>query len=294
MVVFGAVVISFVLTNLIGSPADVIGGPSMTPDQRQALNAQFGYGKPVAERFIGYVGGLFHGDFGVSYRTNQGALGQVLNALPNTLILVLLALAVAVALALPMAIFSVRHRASRADNFIRRTIGILQGMPEFWLALMVILLLSVRFPLFPSFGFYDASSLVLPVISIAIPAVPTLFRVFRGHLLDVLGQEFVESMRARGVSEAIIVYSHVLRNFLGPSVTFTALQLGYLIGGSMVVETIFSWPGIGNLAVSSVQARDFAVVQSIIIVVATFYVILNLCADVVVLIADPRIRVGAR
>ncbi|WP_020502552.1 ABC transporter permease [Sciscionella marina] len=292
IVLFGAVAISFLLTNVIGKPADVLGGDSLTPAQRAVLNAKLGYDRPMPERFLSFLEGVVTGDFGKSYRTDDSAIGLVLRALPNTLVLVLLAMALAVLIAVLLAIFSVRHRERRSDRLLRRVIGVLQGMPEFWLALMMILLFSVQLRLFPSFGFYSTSSLILPVVSLAIPMVPMLFRIVRGQLLDVLSGEFVDAMRARGLTERFILYRHVLPNTAGPSATFGALQLGHLIGGSLIVETIFSWPGIGNLTVSAVQARDFTVVQTVIIIVATFYVLLNLAADLIVLAADPRVRVG--
>ncbi|GAB3588592.1 ABC transporter permease [Amycolatopsis endophytica] len=288
--VFGAVVISFLLTNVIGRPADVIGGPQMTAEERAALNAQLGYDKPLPARFVQYVGGMFRGDFGISYRTSSDAMGEVMTALPNTLILAILAIVLASALALVLTIFSARHRESRADRGLRRTIGALQGMPEFWLGLMLILIFSANLQLLPSFGFYGLSSLILPVLTLALPTVPTLYRVFRGQMLDVLGNDFVEAMRARGLSERLIVYRHALRNMVGPGVNFAALQLGYLISNCVIVETIFSWPGIGNLLISAVLTRDFAVVQATIIMVAAFYVLLNLIADIFILISDPRVR----
>lgn len=293
IVVFGAVTISFVLANVIGNPGDVIAGDDMDEEQRAALNARFGYDKPLVSRFISYVAGVARADFGISYRTNESALGQVAHVLPNTLVLVGATLILATVIALPLAIFSVQHREGIRDRVLRRTIGVLQGMPEFWLALMLILLLSVNLRLLPSFGFYGVSSLVLPSVALALPMVPTLFRVFRGQLLDVLKNDFVEAMRARGLSEQVILYRHALRNVVGTSTTFVALQFGHLIGGSIIVETIFSWPGLGNLTISAVQARDFVVVQAVIVVVAVFYVSLNLLADLVLLIADPRVRVGA-
>jgi ABC-type dipeptide/oligopeptide/nickel transport system permease component len=292
IVLFGAVAISFALTNLIGRPSDVVGGPFMTAEQRAALNSQLGYDQPLLPRFGNFVANAVTGDFGVSYRSSQSAMSIVLDALPNTLILVLAALLVGSAVSLGLAILSVRRRESVVDRFLRRSVGVLQGMPGFWLALMLVFLLSVQIPLLPSFGFYEPSALVLPMLALAIPLVPIQFRIFRGQLLDVMGKNFVEAMRARGLAERSIVYRHGLRNIIGPAVTLTALQLGYLIGGSMIVETVFSWPGIGNLVVSAVQARDFAIVQAIIVIVAAFYVALNLFADLVVVLTDPRVRRG--
>lgn len=293
VVLFGAIAISFALTNMIGKPADIVGGAYMTAEQRDALNARLGYDKPLRTRFLDYLHSVFAGQFGISYRSNEPAAGPVLAALPNTLLLVLTAMAVAAAAAMLLAVFSARHREDRLDRALRRSIGALQGMPEFWLALMLILLFSVQLRAMPSFGFTSPAALVLPVVSLALPIVPTLFRVYRGNLLDMLSGDVVEAMRARGLSERLIVYRHGLRNILGPSATFSALQLGYLIGHSLIVESIFAWPGIGNLMVSAVHARDFAVMQAIIVVVAALFIVLNLAADLVVLVTDPRVRVGA-
>lgn len=293
LVLFGAALIGFILTNVIGTPADVIGGVFLPEDQREAINARLGYDRPLHVRFAEYLVGAVVGNFGVSYRTNDSAMGMVLGTLPSTLLLVACALVSSTLVALPLAIFSSRKRESRRDRLLRRSIGVLQGTPEFWLALMLILAFSVQLQIFPSFGFSGLSSLVLPTVALAFPIVPTLFRLFRGQLLDVLGRDFVVAMRARGLSEQAIVYHHGLRNILAPAVTLVALLLGYLISGSILIETIFSWPGMGNLTISAVLARDFAVVQAVIIIVAAFYVVLNLAADLIVLISDPRVRRGA-
>ncbi|GAB3009741.1 peptide ABC transporter permease [Amycolatopsis acidiphila] len=268
----------------------MIGGPFLPPDQRAALNASLGYDEPLVSRFWHYLKGLPTGDFGVSYRTNDGAIHGVLAALPNTLILVITAMAISCVAGLALALFSIRWRERLGDRIIRRTIGILQGTPEFWLGLMLILVFSVGLQWLPSYGFFGGPSLVLPAVALASPIVPVFFRLFRGQLLDVLRGDFVEGMRARGLSEPVIVYNHGLRNIVGRGATLMALQLGNLIAGDLIIEVIFSWPGIGNLAFSAVQARDFAVVQAIIVVVAAIYVLLNIAADLVLVVSDPRVR----
>ncbi|HVV11194.1 ABC transporter permease [Amycolatopsis sp.] len=292
VVVLGAVLISFLLTNVIGKPSDVIGGPFLTADQRAALNVQLGYDRPLFYRFMHYISRIFVGDFGVSYRTNQGAISSVLTALPNTLILVLVAIVVAVFVGLALAMLGARRPDMLGDRVVRRTIGVLQGVPDFWLGLMLILLFSVKLGKLPSFGFYGPSSIVLPAATLALPVIPIMYRLFRGQLLEVLSSEFVEAMHSRAISTNRIMFRHALRGILGPASNYIALQLGYLISGSIIVETIFSWPGIGNLVVSAVLARDFVVVQAIIIVVALFYVLLNLIADVIMFANDPRVRAG--
>jgi ABC-type dipeptide/oligopeptide/nickel transport system permease component len=290
VVILGAALIGFILTNVIGKPGDVFGPLSTTPEQRDAFNKSLGYNEPLVPRFVDYIVGILHGNFGLSFRTNESAMNTVLAGVPETLLLVVSALTVATLVALLLAIYSVRHREGRLDRLLRQTIGILQGLPDYWLALMLILVFSVWLSAVPSFGLTGPSSLVLPTVALAVPLIPILFRVFRGELLDVLSNDFLEAMRARGLSERTIVYRHGIRNMVGPCVTFVALLLGGMFAGDIIVETIFAWPGIGNLAFSAVQTRDYAVVQAIIIVVATFYVVLNLAADLFVLFTDPRVR----
>lgn len=291
VVVFGAIVISFVLVNLSGNPIDILAGLNASPAQREALKHAYGYDRPLGARFVEYIAHAARGDFGDSIRQSSPAFSLVLHALPYTLELVLLAMLVAVAVSLPVAVHSVLRRDTRSDRALRTTLTAMQGLPEFWLAIVFVLIFSVKLGWFPVIGAAGPANYVLPVMAIAIPLMSTMVRLLRSHLLDILGMEFVTALTAKGLSDREIVLRHALRNTFPLVITFLALQIGWLIGGTIIVETVFGWPGMGNLAVTAVNFRDLPVIQAIVIVVAVVYVGMNLLADLLAMALDPRMRV---
>ncbi len=279
VVLFGAIAVSFVLANLSGNPTDLLAGLNSTPEQRAELRHEYGYDKPLAERFVTYVGDAVRGDFGNSVRQPESAFSLVFNALPYTLALVALAMLVAVAVSLPIAVHSVLRRESKSDKALRTAVTVMQGLPEFWLAIVFVLIFSVWLGWLPVIGAGGPANYVLPVLSIAIPLVSTMVRLLRGHLFEIMGMEFVTALRAKGLSDRDIVLRHALRNTLPVTITFLALQIGWLIGGTVIVETVFSWPGLGNLTVQATTNRDIPVIQAIVIVIALVYIVMNLLAD---------------
>lgn len=291
VVVIGAVLISFVLTNIGGNPVDRTGA-FLTGDQRAALEHQLGYDRPVGERLLDYVGRVAQGDFGISISRGGPAAGEVLGAVPATLALVGCALVMAVAAALALACHSVLHRERPIDRVSRGTLFVLQGMPEFFVGLLLVLIFAVDLQWLPSIGFAGATSLILPSLAIALVLVPSLMRVLRSELLDVMQREFVTGLRARGLSERRIVLRHVLRNAAPPFVTILALQIGWLLGGTLIVESLFGWPGVGSLLLVASDTRDLPVIQACVILIAVGYVLVNLAADLLVVALDPRIRLG--
>ncbi|HZV72186.1 MAG TPA: ABC transporter permease [Conexibacter sp.] len=289
LVVFGAITISFVLASMAGNPIDARYA-NISPAARAQLLHQYGYDKPLLERYVSYVGGVAHGDFGPSIGSPTGALTRVAEALPYTLILVFAAMATASLIALASATFGAIRRGSRIDAWVRNGFVALQGIPEFFAGLVLVLLFAVVLGWLPSFGATGPASYVLPVIALSLPLVATLTRLLRSQLLDVLGADFVVALRAKGLSERDIVLRHGLRNAGPPLITYLALQLGWLLGGTIIVEVVFGIPGIGSLVVSATRARDMAVVQAIVVVVAVGYVLFNLFADLAVRAVDPRVR----
>jgi peptide/nickel transport system permease protein len=294
IVVVGAIVLSFLITSVAGNPSDVVGGNLMTPEQRAHLAHELGYDRPVLVRLGEYMGGVLHGDFGESWRTGQSALGLVMKALPNTLLLIACAMTLALLVAVPFALFSVLHRDSRVDRSLRGTMMFMSALPDFWIALILILLLSVNMGALPSIGFDSPQSLIMPTLAIALPLVPTSVRLLRAALLDVVSQDFVTTLRAKGFGERRIVVRYGLVHAAPPFVTLLAMQLGWLLGGTIIIEVIFAWPGMGSLLQDAVANRDIAVIQAAVVVIATGYVPLNLASDVVIALMDPRIRVGAQ
>jgi ABC-type dipeptide/oligopeptide/nickel transport system permease component len=293
LVVIGAVLISFVLVSLSGN-AIRAHALLLTPEQTAELERQLGFDRPLLERFVEYLGNVLHGDFGESLRFSTPALNLVTGALPNTLLLVGCGLAAALAVGMPAALYGAARPGSRADRAIGRVMSVFQGVPEFWLGLMLAIVFSVQLGWFPSTGFDGPSSVVLPTIAIATPMLPAVYRLLRGELLDVMQHDFVEALRIKGLSERQVVVRHALRNALPGFVTYLILQSGYLIGGTLIVEVVFGWPGIGTLMVDAARERDLGVVQAVVVVVACAYVALNLLADLLVLWLDPRVRTGRR
>jgi peptide/nickel transport system permease protein len=293
-VVLGAVVISFLITNVAGNPSDVIGGSLLTPHQRAELSHQLGYDRPVLVRLGEYVAGAVHGDFGDSWRTGQSALSLVLGALPETLLLIACALTLALLIAVPFSVFSVLRRDSRTDRSLRGGLMLVAALPDYWIALLLVLLLSLSLGALPSVGFESPKSLIMPTVAIALPLVPTSVRLLRAALLDVMGQDFVTTLRAKGIGERAIVARYGLKHAAAPFATLLAMQVGWLLGGTIIIEVIFAWPGMGSLLQDAVTNRDIAVIQAVVVVVAVGYVLLNLAADLFVALMDPRIRVGVR
>jgi ABC-type dipeptide/oligopeptide/nickel transport system permease component len=290
VVLFGAITISFVLANLSGNPIDIIAGLNATPEQRATLKHEYGYDRPIPTRFVEYVAHAAQGKLGDSIQQPESAVSLVAQALPYTLALVMLAMLVAVAVSLPIAVHSVLRRESATDKGLRGTMTIMQGLPEFWLAIMFVLVFSVWLGWLPVIGAGGPANYILPTLAISIPLISTMVRLLRGHMLDIMGMEFVTALRAKGLSERDIVMHHALRNTVPVTVTFLALQIGWLIGGTLIVETVFAWPGIGNLTVQATTHRDIPVIQAIVIIVAIVYIAMNLLADVLAMVIDPRLR----
>ncbi|HET6507838.1 MAG TPA: ABC transporter permease [Baekduia sp.] len=290
VVLLGAITLSFVLANLSGNPIDLLAGLNSTPEQRAALKHEYGYDKPIPARFVEYVVHAVQGDFGDSVRQPVSAFSLMFHALPYTLALVVLAMLVAVAVSVPIAVHSILRRNTRTDRSLRTALTVMQGLPEFWLAIVFVLVFSVWLGWFPVIGAGGPANYVLPVLAIAIPLMSTLVRLLRGHLLDIMGMEFVTALQAKGLSDRDIVVRHALRNTFPVTVTFLALQFGWMIGGTVIVETVFSWPGLGNLAVQATTNRDIPVIQAIVIAIAVVYILMNLLADLVAMTVDPRLR----
>lgn len=294
-VVLGAVAISFLLVNAVGNPVDALGtGAQLSERAHRELIHQYGYDQPLLERFADYLSGLLRGDFGTSFRSEDSALALVLRALPNTFLLILASVALAWAIAAPIAIRSVLKPGSRTDHAVRNGLVVIQGIPDFWLALLLIILFAVTLEWLPAIADGTPASLVLPTLAIGLPLVSTFVRMLRSQLLEVMTDDFTVAMSVRGLTRRRIVLRHVLPNALPPVITFMALQLGWLLGGTLIVEAVFGWPGIGDLAITATQQTDLPVVEAAIVLTAAAYVLCNLLADVLVAALDPRIRVAGR
>ena len=299
-VLFGILVVVFLLIRMIpGDAVQLFLGTQveMTPQQMAEIRRFFGVDKPVHAQFIDYLGRILRGDFGVSLRTSRGVLSDIRQRLPLSFQLASLALLVAVALAIPLGIASAVTRNSTFDVFMR-IIGLLGlSMPNFWLGAMLILVFS-RY-LHVSLGQYvpisqnplgTLQSLYLPALALGAAIAAILMRYVRSSLLEVLGQEYVRTARGKGLKGRAVMLRHALPNAMIPVITVIGFQMGYLLGGTVVIEEIFALPGMGRLVLQAIFQRDYPVVQGVVLVVAMLFVITNLVVDLLYAWIDPRIR----
>ena len=288
-VLFGAITISFLLIHATGNPATVLAGGALPAAQVHALSQQLGYNRPLLSQYGSYIVGVLRGQFGVSFRYGTPAIDSVMTALPNTLALIGVSLSAALVLSIAIAVSSVLSRKGWADRFWRPVVLVLQGIPDFWIALILVLVLAVHLHLLPSLGFAGPETLIMPCVALTVPMLASFTRLLRANLLDFTNSDIAFALRARGLTRREIVLGHSFRNAMATFVSFVALQAGWLIGGTVIVETIFAWPGIGTLLISAVLARDLTVIQAIVVVIAVAFTVFNLLADLAVLWLDPRI-----
>ena len=310
LVVLGVVVLNFLLIRLApGDPALVIAGQSGAADEKfvAQLRAQFGLDRPMLEQLWIYVSGIATGDLGISHRQQRTVASLILERLPATLLLTGAAFAFAVTLGVAMGAWAARRVGRWGDTVITVLALSFYATPLFWVGLMLVLLFSVQLEWLPSFGMSTvganltgaaavldvAKYLLLPALTLGLFYMAVYARLTRASMLEVADQDFVKTARAKGVPEARVQRAHVLRNALLPVITFAGIQAGQLVGGSILVETVFAWPGVGRLLVNAVASRDFAVVQTILVMVAVTMTVANLVVDAIYTLIDPRIRTGS-
>jgi len=297
LVLFGALTASFILIHLTGNPATVLAGGQLPEAQVQALSHQLGYDRPLGVQYVSYLANAVHGNFGTSFRYGTSALSAVLSALPNTLTLIAVSIVAAVVISVVVATASVLRQGGWSDRMWRPLLSALQGIPDFWIALVLVLVLSVKLHWLPSLGYTTFSSLIMPCVALTLPMLASFSRLLRASMLDFTDSDVALALRARGLTRREIVLHHAMRNAMVVFVSYVALQAGWLVGGTVIVETIFAWPGIGTMLIGAVQARDLAIVQATVVLVAVAFTLLNLAADLAVIWLDPRIgreRVSGR
>ncbi len=254
------------------------------------MRAQLMLDRPLPIQFLQYLRSVLQGDFGYSLQTNQPAIRAVLERMPATLQLALAGFILAILVALPIGVFAGVRRGTLYDRVSMVVALVGQAIPAFWLALLLILLFSVQLRLLPPYGYGSLSHFVLPVVSLASVFTARSARIVRSSVVQVMGQDYVRTARAKGLDPARVLMRHVLPNALIPIVTVFGLDLVTIIGGAVVVETVFAWPGVGRLMVDAVLARDFPVVQAGVILIAGGLVFVNMAVDVAYLVINPRLR----
>ncbi len=290
LVLLGVSVVVFLLLHLTGDPAALLLPPDATAEDIAKFRTAMGFDDPVAVQYVRFLKGAVRGDFGESLRHGEPAMGLVLERLPATFELAGAGLLIALGLAIPAGIVSAVRRNTSVD-YVSTVVALLgQAMPTFWLGIMLILIFSVRLNWLPSSGRGGLEHLILPAITLGLFTTARITRLTRSGMLEVLGQDYIRTARAKGVGEPPVVWKHALKNASIPIVTIVGIELGTLLGGSVITETIFAWPGVGRLSVQAIFNRDYPVVQSAVFLLASTFVIVNFLVDVIYTYLDPRIR----
>ncbi len=290
VVVFGVSLIVFVLTHLGGDPASLLLPPNASAEEIQAFRHQMGFDRPLPLQLVDFLGRLAHGDFGRSFRYDQPALEVVLERVGATLILGGFALLLSLVIAVPLGILAAVRRTSIWDalSLVLALSG--QALPVFWLGILLIIIFGVNLRWLPASGGGDLKHLVLPGITLAAYSLAITSRLLRSSLLDVLGADYVRTGRAKGLSERAILLGHALKNASLPVVTVLGLQVGSLLGGAVITEEVFAYPGMGRLAVQAILGRDFSVIQAFVVLIAVIIVLSNLAVDLLYGWLDPRVK----
>ncbi|MBU1192307.1 MAG: ABC transporter permease [Gammaproteobacteria bacterium] len=293
VVVLGVVVLVFLLIHLIpGDPVDVMLGESAQTADREALRVSLGLDKPVIDQLIIYIKGLINFDLGRSLHSQQPITALLAERLPATIELALAALLVTLVLALPLGLIAAARHNTAWDQGAMAFSLLGVSIPNFWMGPLLILVFALWLGWFPVSGREEAGAVILPALTLGTSLSAILARMIRSSVLEVLGENFVRTAYAKGLSRRQVLIRHALPNALLPVITILGLQLGTLLAGAVITETVFSWPGIGLLTIEAIQSRDYPVVQACVLLIALTYVVINSFTDLLYALIDPRIRVG--
>lgn len=294
--VFVILVVSLLVSwavRLTGDPALMLaqGAGSVTEADLQHIRQALGLDRPFLAQYGQFLWGMLHGDFGRSFLGGASVGTLLATALPATLWLTLCSLVFSLVIAIPLGVHAAVHQGGRADQIIRILTLVGLSFPNFWLALMLVLLLAIVYPIFPPSGMDGIASVVLPALTMGIILSATTVRLVRTAMLETLGAQYIMVVRAKGLKERTVLYKHALRNCAIPVITFLGLQFGGLIGGIVVVERVFNWPGLGTLAFEAISGRDYPVLQATVTMLTLLIVLANLLVDIAYGLVDPRIRI---
>ena len=283
--------IVFFMVRLKGDPIAVMVPPTFNEDQIAKMREAWGFDKPVTEQYVIFLQKAVTGDFGQSIQARRPAMELVIERLGNTYLLAFVSSLVGLTLAIPLGIISALKRNSSLDLVSTALASLGTAMPSFWLGLMLIIVFSVNLRILPAFGALEPAAIIMPSITLGVGMAARLSRLTRSAMLEVLSQDYVRTAHSKGLQEKTVVIRHALRNALIPIITVFGLQLGWLLGGSVVVESVFSWPGLGRLMIESINVRDITVVQAGLFWFALSFILINFAVDVLYVLIDPRIRI---
>ena len=295
-VLLGISIITFFMIRLIpGDPAQIMLGPRANPETVQRVTERMGLDQPLPNQYLIYMQNLFQGNMGDSIIIQQPVLTLIGERLDVTLFLVIYTTILSVLISVPIAMWSAVRKDSLLDNGFRAASITGLSMPSFWIGILLMLLLSIKVKLFPVSGYGNTFTehlrhLFLPALTISFSLTPVLIRPLRTKIITILSAEFVEAARARGIKESQVMIKHVLRNAVLGTVTILGVNVGWLLGGSVIVETVFSVPGLGQLLISSILTRDYPVIQGLVLVFAALVIVVNLLTDILYTILDPRVK----
>jgi peptide/nickel transport system permease protein len=290
VVLLGALFISFLLLRVVpGDPAVLMLSETATPQEVEQMRRALGVNEPVYVQFGIYLRQVASGDFGLSFRRQMPALPLALQYIPATLRLAGTAMLLTIAISIPLGVLAAVYQNGWIDNLVGVLALVGQSMPTFWLGIVLILVVAVRLRWLPTSGYGTWQHLILPAITLAFSQIALITRLTRSSVLEVIRQDYIRTARAKGLAESIIMLRHTMKNSLIPVVTMLGLQVGNLLGGAIITEAVFGWPGAGSLLVSSINFRDYPVVQVMVLLSAVAFVVINFFVDLVYAALDPRI-----
>ena len=283
-------VVVFFIIRLSGDPILVVAPDFFSEEQIDQMRKFWGFDRPLGEQYVTFMRKAIMGDFGTSYLAKRPAMELIVERLGYTWVLASASAAIGLTIAIPLGILSALKRNSLPDLIITLLSSLGTAMPSFWLGLMLIVIFSVHLRMLPVFGAYEPKAIIMPSVTLGVGMAARLSRMTRSAMLEVLNQDYVRTAHSKGLMQRTVVTRHALRNAMIPIVTVFGLQLGWLLGGSVVVESVFSWPGLGRLMIDSISVRDNTVVQAGLFFFALSFILINYAIDVIYIILDPRIK----
>lgn len=289
-VMLGVSIIVFLLVHLTGDPATLMVPEDATPEQVQEIRERMGFDRPIVVQYGIFLSNAVTGDFGYSYRIRRPAFDLVLERVPATVRLAAASVGVSLLVALPIGILAAFKRNSIFDRVSMMGVLFGQSMPTFWFGIMAILVFSVWLGWLPTSGYRGPQYIILPALTLGLYTSAVIARILRSSLIEVFSRDYVRTARSKGLTESRILFRHALKNAAIPVVTVIGLQVGYLMGGSIITETIFSYPGMGLLAIQAIRGRDIPVLQAFVVSIAGIIVLINLLVDILYTYLDPRVK----
>lgn len=290
-IVLGVTFIVFSIMSLTpGDPARLILGTSAPQEAIDQLNHELGYDQPFLQRYINYIVNAVQGDFGNSYRTNKPVFNEIFSRFPTTLKLAILGVLTSIIIGIPIGILSAVKQYSTLDIISTTAAMLMASVPGFWLGLMLIVLFSLKLKCLPSNGIDSVSCFILPTITLAMPSAANIIRMTRSTMLETIRQDYIRTARSKGATERTVIWKHALRNALLPVITVVGMDFGALLGGTILVESVFSIPGLGMLMLTAIRMKDIPQVMAAVLFLATLFCIIMLLVDLIYAYIDPRLR----